>query len=199
MSWAVGEKKNGKERRGRCQASHLPFLYPGYQKSKETPTPLSPPRCTGLRFSCGPSKCPAWKESRNSHGVAEIPEITPQIKTFYQPLIAVQTNYILAKPCQRLPRGIIIKFWAWKCVPILSTSGCFSCRNGAPDHFSFHDVLCIRVAFAGWWGREESGEGTAVFESAQECVACLPSHFRRRGWVLRRIHFFSLPNFKELL
>lgn len=152
MSWSVGERKNGKERRGRCQASHLPFLYPGYQKSKETPAPLSPLRFTGLRFSRGPTRYPAWKEGRNSRGVTEIPEITPQIKTFYQPLIAVQTNYILAKPCQRLPRGIIIKFWAWKCVPILSTSGCFSYGNGAPDHFSFHDVLCVHVAFAGWWG-----------------------------------------------
>lgn len=36
------------------------------------------------------------KESQSSYRASEIAEISPQIKPFYQPLIAVQTNYILA-------------------------------------------------------------------------------------------------------
>lgn len=41
----------------------------------------------------------------------------PQIKTFYQSLIAVQTNYILAKLCQCLIQGIIIKMLSLKMRP----------------------------------------------------------------------------------
>lgn len=48
-------------------------------------------------------------EEEQGTGVSEMREISTQIKTFYQPLIAVQTNYIWAKLCQRFPRGIIIK------------------------------------------------------------------------------------------
>lgn len=57
----------------------------------------------GTRLSFG------WRGEEQGTGVSEIREISTQIKTFYQPLIAVQTNYIWAKLCQRLPRGIIIK------------------------------------------------------------------------------------------
>lgn len=54
----------------------------------------------------------SWPGEEQGTGVSEIPEISTQIKTFYQLLIAVQTNYIWTKLCQRLPWGIIIKIWA---------------------------------------------------------------------------------------
>lgn len=143
------ERKNSKERRG----GHLGILivFPALVIKEQNDPCFTPPQVPAASSSCAgfevgfrwSKQSPHLKGKQEQLGVSEIREITPQIKTFYQPLIAVQTNYILAKLCQWLPRGIIIKFWAWKCVPILSTSGCFSCRNQAPAHFSAHDVLCI--------------------------------------------------------
>lgn len=138
----MGERKNSKERKGVIWASPWPFLYPGLLKKQripsQPPASLSSPdadvhsRVTRCWVWGGFHKvqvATAFERKPEQLWVSEIHEITPQIKTFYQLLIAVQTNYILAKLCQWLPRGIIIKFWAWKCVPILSTWRCFSRRN----------------------------------------------------------------------
>jgi hypothetical protein len=54
------------------------------------------------------SSYPTWKKSKSSYRISRIREIAPQIKTFYQPLIAVQTNYTLAKLCQWLP-GVLLQ------------------------------------------------------------------------------------------
>lgn len=62
----------------------------------------------------------------------------------------MQTNYTLARLCPWLPWGIIIKFWAWKFVPILSTSSCFSYRTVAPARFHFQEVLCINSGILLW-------------------------------------------------
>lgn len=61
-----------------------------YQRSKETPPTFSP-RCTVLRFPRGPSRR-LLEKSRNR--VAEILEITPQIKTFYPSLTSCANNYL---------------------------------------------------------------------------------------------------------